>query len=80
MEQHQKQPKQVLVVYNNNNNSIYIGVQGGGRGWLPPPPRLLCRLGQSGNIRFTVGQYYYKNKMEKFSQYIGEKYNSYNKL
>ena len=70
MEQHQKQPKQVLIVYNNNNNSIYIGVQGGGRGWLPPP-RLLCRLGQSGNIRFTVGQYYYKNKMEKFSQYIG---------
>jgi hypothetical protein len=38
-----------------------IGVRGGGQ---LPPPRLLGRLDQSGNICFTVGHYWLiiKNK------------------
>ena len=34
-----------------------MGVPGGGGG-SPPPPSLLGKQSQSGNIRFTVGQYW----------------------
>ena len=39
-----------------------MGVPGGGAGAegaaAPPPPSLLGKQSQSGNIRFTVGQYW----------------------
>ena len=38
---------------------VYMGVPGGGRrGRQPPTPSLLGKQSQSGNIRFTVGQYW----------------------
>ena len=39
---------------------VLMGVPGGGRRGRqpPPPPSLLGKQSQSGNIRFTVGQYW----------------------
>ena len=42
----------------NKQIVLFMGVPGGGAAAPPPPPSLLGKQSQSGNIRFTVGQYW----------------------